>query len=64
MKIGDRVNHDKYGSGTIKKAMFEDTKRELLVVEFDVSNSELHDCLGLVEEHKGLFCNTDELRGE
>lgn len=61
MKINDRVNHSKYGTGTIIKIMWEDTKRELFIVRFDVSNSRLHDCFGLTEDNHGYCCVASEL---
>ncbi len=61
MVVGMRVKHSKYGSGTIKYVMFENIAHKLYVVEFDVSNSELYDCLGISKLYKGRFCNADEL---
>ena len=61
MKIGDRVNHAEFGAGTIKVIMFEDTKRELIGVEFDVSNSEFHSLLGKCKNHHGYFCDRTQL---
>lgn len=58
---GDRVNHQKYGKGTIKYIMFEGTFRETYLVEFDVSNSELHDGYDLVKEHHGYCCSKEQL---
>lgn len=61
MKIGDRVDHKEFGTGTIKYIMFEDTVRELIAVEFNVSNSGFHDCYGKCKPSHGYFCNPDEL---
>lgn len=61
MKLHDRVKHPKYGVGTIIYVMFENTKREMYLVEFDVSNSELHDGLGLTKKFSGGFYVKSEL---
>lgn len=54
--VGKRVKHKKYGTGTIKNIMYEGKIREMYIVEFDASNSELHDCLGFTKEKHGWFC--------
>lgn len=56
-----RVKHKRYGLGTIKGLMFEGRVREMYVVEFDASNSELHDCLGQTKENHGYFCSKREV---
>lgn len=61
MKIGSKVKHSEYGTGTITHILYEDTKRELFAVEFDVSNSELHDCFGKTKMYYGWFCKAEEL---
>lgn len=61
MNIGDRVHHSKYGDGTIIDYLFRDTKRELLIVKFDVSNSELHNGLGLSDDTDCWCCDYDDL---
>ena len=61
MKVNDKVNHKKFGTGIIVKIFFEGTRRELFAIRFDVSNSELNDCLGLIEPYRGYFCTKKEL---
>jgi len=61
MKINDRVKHKKYGIGTIRNILFENTKREHFSVEFDVPNDDLHSCFETVKDHCGYFCNKNEL---
>ena len=61
MEIGTRVNHKEFGNGTIIRILYEGTRRETFAIEFDVSNSKLHNCLGLTESNKGYFCSSKEL---
>lgn len=61
MNKGTRVKHKEYGLGTIKEIIFNKSKREMYLVEFDVSNSKLHNGFGIVADYKGYFSREDEL---
>lgn len=55
MNIGSRIKHAEYGTGTIINIFFEGTVRELYLIRFDVSNSELNDGFGSIEPQHGYF---------
>lgn len=61
MKLNDRVKHEEYGKGIIIHIMYEGTRRELLAVRFDKSDSSLHGCFGLCEDNHGKFFKESEL---
>lgn len=61
MNRGQRVKHEDFGFGTIRYIMFEGTFRERYLVEFDVSNSKLHDGYGLTKDNRCYCCEKKEL---
>lgn len=61
MNVGTRIKHAEYGTGTIINIFFENTVREMYLIEFDVSNSELHDGLGFVKPQHGYFTNGEDI---
>lgn len=61
MKIGDRVLHDEYGSGTVIKIMYEGRKRECYIVCFVAAHNDLHNGFGLTADNHAWICGNKEL---
>lgn len=61
MEIGQRIKHNEFGLGTVKYIMFEDTRREMYLVEFDNSNCKFHDGFSYCKQGHGYWCKKGEV---
>jgi hypothetical protein len=62
-KVGDRVEHKRYGLGRIHFVDTEDNDDDLpYAVEFDEKHAHLWDCFGKVRSERGSWCGEYEIK--